>query len=84
MDRTNVMPAGLFKQGCLAVLDNVAATHREVVITKRGKPVAKLVPITSSREHEATVLSRLRGRGRMLVSEADFLKPTSDEAGWNL
>ena len=37
------VPAGAFKQGCLRILDEVAETHREVVITKRGKPVAKLV-----------------------------------------
>lgn len=36
--------AGKFKDICLQTLDEVAA---EVVITKRGRPVAKLVPITA-------------------------------------
>jgi prevent-host-death family protein len=38
------MPAGKFKASCLKVMDDVAATGRTVIITKRGKPVAKLVP----------------------------------------
>lgn len=38
--------AGKFKDVCLKTLDDVAATKTPVVITKRGKPVAKLVPYT--------------------------------------
>ncbi|PYR81705.1 MAG: type II toxin-antitoxin system prevent-host-death family antitoxin [Acidobacteria bacterium] len=36
--------AGKFKNVCLKMLDDVAATKSSVVITKRGRPVAKLVP----------------------------------------
>ena len=36
--------AGKFKNVCLKTLDDVAATKTSVVITKRGRPVAKLVP----------------------------------------
>ncbi len=38
------MAAGAFKANCLAVMDEVQAKHETVVITKHGKPVAKLVP----------------------------------------
>ena len=38
------IPAGKFKDVCLKTLDEVAATKTPVVITKRGRPVAKLVP----------------------------------------
>jgi len=37
--------AGSFKAHCLAVMDEVQAKRETVVITKRGKPVAKLVPV---------------------------------------
>jgi len=40
-----IIPAGKFKAQCLALLDDVALTGKELVITKRGKPVAKVVPI---------------------------------------
>ncbi len=39
------MPAGQFKAKCLRLMDQVRRTHEAVVITKFGKPVAKLVPI---------------------------------------
>ena len=38
------MPAGEFKARCLKVMEQVRTTRQPVVITKRGKPVAKLVP----------------------------------------
>ncbi len=38
------MAAGTFKAHCLSVMDEVQATRQAVMITKRGKPVAKLVP----------------------------------------
>ena len=38
------MPAGEFKARCLKVMDQVHKTREPVVITKHGKPVAKLVP----------------------------------------
>ena len=41
--------ASEFKARCLRVLDDVQATGTEVVITKRGKPVARLGPIGPAR-----------------------------------
>lgn len=36
--------AGKFKAKCLRLMDEVRSRREEVVITKRGKPVARLVP----------------------------------------
>ena len=41
------MAAGKFKAHCLAVMDDVRATGEPVVITKRGAPVVKVVPVAS-------------------------------------
>jgi prevent-host-death family protein len=38
------VPAGQFKARCLKIMDDVRSTREPVVITKRGRPVAKLVP----------------------------------------
>ena len=38
------MPAGKFKAQCLSVLDDVAATGRTLVVTKHGRPVARITP----------------------------------------
>jgi prevent-host-death family protein len=42
------MAAGKFKAQCLKVMDRVNATREPVVITKKGRPVAKLVPVDVS------------------------------------
>ena len=54
-----MIPAGAFKQGCLRILDEVAETHREVVITKRGRPVAKLVPYDGEARRPGIVRTRI-------------------------
>jgi prevent-host-death family protein len=38
------MPAGEFKARCLRVMDEVRRRRQPVLITKKGVPVAKLVP----------------------------------------
>lgn len=48
MSGKRAIPAGQFKARCLALLDQVARTGDEMIITKRGKPVARLVPIASA------------------------------------
>jgi len=39
------MPAGEFKTHCLQVMEQVRTKRESVLITKRGVPVAKLVPV---------------------------------------
>ena len=41
--------ASQFKARCLALLDDVAITGEEIVVTKRGRPVARLVAIDEPR-----------------------------------
>jgi len=36
--------AGEFKAKCLQLMDEVSQLHQELIITKHGKPVARLVP----------------------------------------
>jgi prevent-host-death family protein len=38
------IPAGEFKAKCLALMDELEERGGEITITKRGRPVAKLVP----------------------------------------
>ncbi len=52
------MPAGEFKSRCLTIMDDVRKTREPVLITKRGKPVAKLVPADKA---DSTFLGRLEG-----------------------
>jgi prevent-host-death family protein len=45
------MPAGEFKARCLAVMERVARDRVPLVITKRGRAVAKLVPADEEPRH---------------------------------
>ncbi|MBU2523793.1 type II toxin-antitoxin system prevent-host-death family antitoxin [Patescibacteria group bacterium] len=38
------IPAGEFKSKCLKLMDKVKDENMEIVITKYGKPIAKLAP----------------------------------------
>ena len=42
--KARTVPAGEFKAKCLALLDEVAKTGETLVVTKRGKPVARILP----------------------------------------
>jgi prevent-host-death family protein len=54
------MAAGSFKAHCLAVMDEVQAKRETVVITKHGRPVAKLVPANKDTDD---IYNFLRGKG---------------------
>ena len=55
--------AGRFKNVCLKLLDEVASTRTPVVITKRGKPVAQLVPYVAPQPVASLAGSLLRETG---------------------
>ena len=71
--------ASEFRAKCLALMDEVAETGEEIVITKRGKPVARLIPslerlVTSSERLEAP-FGFYKGRGAIL---GDIISPISE------
>jgi prevent-host-death family protein len=71
------MAAGKFKATCLAVMDEVQAKRETVVITKNGKPVAKLVPITT--EGSDPLFGFYQGK---LEIPGDVLSPVYSEEEW--
>jgi prevent-host-death family protein len=75
---TRTMPAGVFKARCLKVMDEVKKGRKEVVITKHGVPVAKLVPVE---ERPADVFDCMAGTGRIA---GDILSPVVSADDWEL
>ena len=53
----NTINASRFKEQCLRILDNL--TGDGFIITKHGKPVAKLIPIEAS---SAENIGKLKGK----------------------
>lgn len=64
--------AGEFKAKCLQLLDDVAEKRGTLVITKHGKPVAKLVPV----EPEQRLFGALKGS---VVGETDIVSPVNSK-----
>ena len=73
--RSETISASEFKARCLAIIDDVACGDLEVVITKRGKPLARLAAIAAQpwRELEGSV---------GYASDEDILAPLDDE--WDM
>jgi prevent-host-death family protein len=67
------MPAGEFKTRCLSVMDSVQKTKEPVLITKHGRPVAKLVP---AEEESREFLGRLEGIVKIMGDIESPIEPT--------
>ena len=67
--------AAEFKANCLRLMDEVAQQRRPIIITKRGKPVAKLVPVVPE---AIDLFGRMAGSTKIC---GDILNPIED-AGW--
>ena len=61
------MSATQFRARCLALLDDVAESRRPLVVTKRGRPVARVVAIDDE--------PPLHGSVRFLVEDDELIEP---------
>jgi len=70
------MAAGSFKIHCLAVMDEVQAKRQTVLITKHGKPVAKLVPADKNADD---IYNFLADKGSIV---GDVVSPALSDKDW--
>lgn len=70
--------AGKFKAQCLAIMDEVQAKRETVVITKRGKPIAKLSPVEKETDD---IFGFMKGKGAIT---GDIVSPLPPEDWGNL
>jgi prevent-host-death family protein len=66
------MSAGEFKAHCLQVMETVRKKHETIIITKRGVPVAKLVPFE---EEPKSLFGFMKGA---LTIQEDITKPLEE------
>ena len=76
--KIKTIPAGTFKARCLAIMDEVAAKRESVVITKRGKPVAKLVPMEKEKDD---IFGFFNGKGTIEI-KGDIVSPILSPEEW--
>ena len=67
------VPATAFKDSCLQLIERVRQTHEEIVVTKYGRPVAKLVAFE---EGKAPLFGFLEGS---VTIHGDIIAPLDDE-----
>jgi len=72
------LPISTFKATCLAVLEEVRRTGEPVVVTKRGVPVAQIVPPPAP-VAEQSWLGSLAGT---LTLEDDLIEPAGTVEEW--
>ena len=65
--------ASEFKARCLQLMDEVDQSGVEIVITKRGRPVSRLVPY---RERPATLFGMMSGRVEV---RGEVVEPVGDD-----
>lgn len=58
------MSAGKFCERCFAILDSVQKTGQPVLITRHGRPLAKLVPVDET--SAGKFLGRLEGMVKVI------------------
>ena len=76
--KTKTIPAVQFKARCLAIMDEVQAKRQAVVITKRGKPVAKLVPVEQEKD---SIFGFYKGKGTIEI-KGDIISPAFSPEEW--
>ena len=64
--------AGKFKAKCLKLMDRVQRTKRKIIITKRNKPIAQLVPIE---EDSGSLFGKMKGTIRIT---GDIISPVDE------
>lgn len=73
------MAISKFKATCLAVLDRVRRTRRPLTVTKRGEPIARVVPIEPDPSKAEGTYGAMRDRGREL---GDIVGPAAPAEEW--
>jgi prevent-host-death family protein len=68
-----------FRKDLFKILDKVNKTHNEVIITKRGKPIAKIVHIMDSPKDP--LIGAMKGQGKTIE---DLTQPVIDTTDWEV
>ena len=70
------MRAGQFKAQCQAVMDEIQRTGEPILITKHGKPIAKLVPVPGALDE---IFGYMASKVKIV---GDFARPITPLEDW--
>jgi prevent-host-death family protein len=72
------IPAGKFKAVCLRVMDDVQSTRQPLIVTKKGRPVVKVIPADQPIDD---IFGCLRDEVEIL---GDIVSPAVPLEDWNV
>jgi len=70
------IPAGKFKAHCLRLISEVQQDGHSLVVTKRGKPMVKIVPVKNERKKKKKLFGCMKGSVRIM---GDIVSPLPEE-----
>ena len=75
---TETIAISAFKATCLAVLERVRRTRTPIIITRRGEPIAEVIPPAFADSRDGW-LGTMRGTATIV---GDLVSPASPSADW--
>ena len=75
---TETIAISAFKATCLAVLERVRRTRTPIIITRRGEPIAEVIPPAFAGSRDGW-LGAMRGTATIV---GDLVSPASPSADW--
>jgi prevent-host-death family protein len=74
------IPISKFKATCLSLLDRVKKTGQPILVTKKGEPIAQVIPPPRPKK-PASWLGSFQSTGKI---KGDILSPALAEADWEV
>ncbi len=76
----DIIPISKFKATCLALLDRVKKTGKPILVTRKGEPIAQVIPPPIP-EKSADWLGSFKSSGKIV---GDIISPASEEEDWEV
>ena len=73
-----IVPISKFKATCLSLLDQVNKTGLPILVTKKGQPIARVIPPPKP-EKPASWLGSFKATGKI---KGDIVSPVVSEKDW--
>lgn len=75
-----IVSISTFKATCLALLDKVKKTGKPILVTRKGEPIAQVIPPPLPKK-SPTWLGSFKSSGKIV---GDIISPASEEGDWEV
>jgi len=75
-----IIPISKFKATCLSLLDKVKKTGKPILVTRKGEPIAQVIPPPAPEKSPAW-LGSFKSSGKIV---GDIVSPVLDEKDWEV